>query len=116
MTKMTKQATLELLQKQLPGFYSVTQVIEVINNIEDGGSFDEDQLETLIDKVTQKVENRLNRMGSDDFVQLDTAEFELNGNEISVTDIEVNTDTIIDEVSDAVRDVLTEFFPAPQEA
>lgn len=113
---MTKSQTVELLKKQLPGFYSVEQVIEMINKIEEGGSFNEDQLEALIDKITVKVENTLNRMCSEDFVQLDTAEFELSGNEISVTDIEVNTDTIIDEVSDTVRDVLTEFFPAPQEA
>lgn len=113
---MTKSQTVELLKKQLPGFYSVEQVIEMIDKIEDSRSFDENQLEALIDKITVKVENTLNRMSSDDFVQLDTAELELSGNEISVTDIEVNTDTIIDEVSDAVRGVLTDFFPAPQEA
>ena len=113
---MTKSQTVELLKKQLPGFYSVEQVIEMIDKIEDGGSFDADQLETLIDKITTKVENRLNRMCSEDFVELDTAELELNGNEISVTDIEINTDTIIDEVSDAVSDALHDFFPAPQEA
>ena len=113
---MTKSQTVELLKKQLPGFYSVEQVIEMINKIEDGGSLDEEKLQVLIDRVTTKVENALNRMCSDDFVQLDTAEFELSGNEINVTDIEVNTDTIIDEVSDAVSDALHDFFPAPQEA
>ena len=113
---MTKSQTVELLQKQLPGFYSVEQVIEMINKIEDGGSFDADQLEELIDKITDKVETALNRMDSSDFVQLDTAEFELCGNEISVTEIDVDTSNIIDEVSDAVRKAVTDFFPAPQEA
>ena len=113
---MTKSQTVELLKKQLPGFYSVEQVIEMINKIEDGGSLDEEKLQILIDKITTKVENSLNRMCSEDFVDLDSAELELNGNEISVTSIEVNTDTIIDEVSDAVRGVLMDFFPAPQEA
>lgn len=112
---MTKSQTVELLKKQLPGFYSVEQVIEMINKIEDGGSIDEEKLQILIDKVTTKVENALNRMCSEDFVDLDSAELELSGNEISVTSIEVNTDTIIDEVSDAVSDALHDFFPAPQE-
>ena len=113
---MTKSQTVELLKKQLPGFYSVEQVIEMINKIEEGGSFNEDQLETLIEKVTQKVENKLNRMCSEDFVDLDSAQLELNGNEITVTEIDVMTENIIEEVSDAVRDTLTEFFPATQEA
>ena len=116
---MTKSQTVELLKKQLPGFYSVEQVIEMIDKIEEDSqaqAYNENQIEALIDKITQKVENALNRMCSDDFVQLDTAEFELSGNEINVTDIEVNTDTIIDEVSDAVSDALHDFFPAPQEA
>lgn len=112
----TKQATVELLLKQLPGFYSVEQVIKLIQSIEDGGSLDEEKLQILIDKVTTKVENALNRMCSEDFVDLDSAQLELNGNEVTVTDIEVNTDTIIDEVSDALSDALHDFFPAPQEA
>ena len=112
---MTKSQTVELLKKQLPGFYSVEQVIEMINKIEDGGSLDEEKLQILIDKITTKIENRLDRMCSEDFVDLDSAQFDLNGNEISVTEIEVNTDTIIDEVSDAVSDALHDFFPAPKE-
>lgn len=112
---MTKQMTVELLQKQLPGFYSVEQVIEMINNIEDGGSLDEEKLQVLIDKITDKVESKLDRMYSEDFVDLDSAQLELNGNEITVTEIEVNTSNIIDEVSDAISDALHDFFPAPKE-
>jgi len=32
---MTKQQTVELLKQQLPGFYSVEQVIKMIDDIED---------------------------------------------------------------------------------
>ncbi len=31
---MNKQQTIELLQQQLPGFYSVEQVIKLINDID----------------------------------------------------------------------------------
>jgi translation initiation factor RLI1 len=53
---MNKQQTIELLSKQLPGFYSVEQVIELIKNIEESGptltkaSYDE-LVETLIDNI-----------------------------------------------------------------
>lgn len=112
---MTKKQTVELLQQQLPGFYSVEQVINLINGIEESSSFDVDQLEDIIMKISDRVETSLNRMSSDDFVDLGSAEFELNGNEISLYAVETNTSSIIDEVEEAVRETLTDFFPAPSE-
>jgi hypothetical protein len=53
---MNKQQTIELLSKQLPGFYSVEQVIEMIKNIEESGpsltraSFEE-LVETIVDQI-----------------------------------------------------------------
>lgn len=111
---MTKQKTVELLQQQLPGFYSVQQVIELVNNIEDGGSFDEEKMDELKDLISTKVRSALERMNSGDIVDFDSAELELNGNEVSVCDISVNEETIIDEVNDAVDTAFEKFFQ-PQE-
>ena len=111
---MTKQMTVELLQKQLPGFYSVQQVIELVNNIEDGGSFDEEKMDELKDLISTKVRTALERMNGGDIVDFDSAELELNGNEVSVYDISVNQDSIIDEVNDAVDKAFEKFFQ-PQE-
>lgn len=114
MQKLTKQATLELLQKQLPGFYSVNQVINLIEGIEDGGSFDEEKMDELKDLISTKVQTALERMNSGDIVDFDSAELELNGNEVSVYDISVNEVTIIEEVNDAVDKAFEKFFQ-PQE-
>ena len=111
---MTKQKTVELLQQQLPGFYSVQQVIELVNNIEDGGSFDEEKVDELKDLISTKVRSALERLNSSDWVDFDSAELELNGNEVSVYDISVNEDSIIDEVNDAVDKAFEKFFQ-PQE-
>ena len=107
---MTKQATVELLQKQLPGFYSVDQVIKIINDIEDGGAFDEEKIDDLKDLIDTKVRATLERLNSSDWVDFDSAELELNGNEVSVYDISVNEDSIIDEVNDAVDAAFDQFF------
>jgi hypothetical protein len=113
---MTKTQTVELLQQQLPGFYSVEQVIKLINDIDDeGGSFDAEKLERLIERVEDEVDSRLNRMDSSDLVDFGSAEFELNGNEISLQCVEVDASNIVEEVSDVVRNVLADFFPAPSE-
>ena len=101
---MTKQQTVELLQKQLPGFYSVEQVINIVNGIEEGSSdFDKEKMDELKDAIDTKVRLYLGRLNGDDIADYDSAELELNGNEISVYNIDVNTDSIIDEVNDAVE-------------
>ena len=113
---MTKQQTVELLQKQLPGFYSVEQVIKIINDIEDGQSFDGEQIYDLVETIREKVENRLRRLDSSDIVEFDTAEFELNGNEISLYTVDVASVSIADEAAIAAEEAIKEFFKTPQEA
>ena len=114
---MTKQQTVELLQKQLPGFYSVNQVIDLINGIEEDTqalAYNEDAMDELKDLICTKVRATLERLNSSDWVDFDSAELELNGNEVSVYDISVNEDSIIDEVNDAVDSAFEKFFQ-PQE-
>ena len=107
---MTKQQTVELLQKQLPGFYSVEQVIEMINGIEDGGSFDEDKMDELKELIDTKVRTYLERMNGDDVVDFDSVELEMSGREVSVYGIDVNVDTILQEVNDGVDKAFEQFF------
>ena len=90
---MTKQQTVELLQKQLPGFYSVDQVIKMINDIEEDGqaqAYNENQLDDLVETIREKVGSRLRRLDS--------------------------SDVIADEAADAAEDAIKEFFKTPQEA
>ena len=105
---MTKQQTVELLQKQLPGFYSVEQVIELINKIEEpaqssaSSTMTQDKYYDFMEAIESKLESRLSRLDTDDVVDTGSAEFELNGNEISLYSVDVNTSTIVDEVKEAV--------------
>lgn len=113
---MTKMQTVELLKKQLPAFYSADQVIKMINDIEDvNQAYDENQIEGLIDKIASKVEKALNNMYIEDFVDTSSAEFSLNGNEIQLDSVDANRDQIAEEVVEAVRNVLLDFFPAPKQ-
>jgi len=117
---MTKSQTVELLKKQLPGFYSVQQVIEMIEKIEEVDpmqqpSLSADHVEDLIELIRGKVVNRLSNLRSDDVFESDTAEFSLSGNEIMLDSVDVNYDGITDEVMDVVEDVVHDFFPAQKE-
>lgn len=111
---MTKMQTVELLQKQLPGFYSVEQVIKMINDIDDADdqsqAYNENQLEELVDAIRDKISTRLRHLDSSDVVEFDTAEFELNGNEISLYNVDFASDSVADEAAEAAEKALQEYF------
>jgi len=112
---MNKQQTIELLQQQLPGFYSVEQVIKLINDIDVDEtsqstaplSLTEDQLGDIDEQIHHAIERCMGNMYSDDLVNVDSAEFSLSGNEIQLDSVDVNTDEIADNINDAVVDVLS---------
>jgi hypothetical protein len=109
---MNKKQTVELLKQQLPGFYSLEQVIGIINGIEEGRSFNPEE---LIEKISRKVETALLRMDTEDLVDTGSAEFELHGNEINLERVDVNVEDILEEVREVITEVVTDYFPAPSE-
>jgi len=105
---MTKQQTVELLKQQLPGFYSVDQVINIINGIEDNSqtSLDEDQLENIADDIYDNVRKALGSMYSGDLVDKDSAEFSLYDKTIELDSVDVDKDSIADTVITEVKKVM----------
>ena len=87
---MTKNQTIDLLKNQLPGFYSVEQVINLIEKIEEGSSrrITTNDIEQAIDKVIRWVEHN-----ERDLLDLDSAELEMDySNRIEVVGVPINTD------------------------
>ena len=113
---MTKQQTIDLLKAQLPGFYSVEQVIDLISKIEEPQAQAPVNLYDLIEQVCQKVSRRLSNANSCDLVDLSSAEFELSyDNRIELSNVEVYTDSIIEDyVQPALESVLHDLFPTPE--
>ncbi len=109
---MTKQQTVELLKQQLPGFYSVEQVIKMIDDIEDNSqtSLDEDQLEEIADDIYDEIRNTLRHMSTSDIVDTDTAEFSLYDKTIELDDVDIDKDSIVDTVIEQVKKVMWDKF------
>ena len=89
---MTKAETLAALKNQLDSFYSLEQVIKIIEGIDpDPGT--STLTEELCDTIMGSIENCFDRCGSD-FIDLHTAEFELGYDgksiELSTVDLDVN--------------------------
>lgn len=99
---MTKKETVELLQKQLPGFYSVEQVIKMINDIEDGEGtpvgFDSGAIAKLAENIADEIYNEGTNI-------LDDYDLEMSYREVEVSSIDLNQD----KMSRIIRDGIAEY-------
>jgi hypothetical protein len=95
---MTKQQTVELLGKQLPGFYSVEQVINLINDIEESDSFEitDEMVRTLSSNISEALENE----GTD---IVDDYTLSMNYKEVELDSIDLNESKIRAAVQDALE-------------
>ena len=108
---MTKQATVELLKQQLPGFYSAEQVINIINDIEDSSeTLNEDQLESIADTIYDEVRDALGKMYTNDIIDTDSAEFSLYNKTIELDSVDIDKDSIADTVIEEVKKVMWDKF------
>ena len=89
---MTKAQTLAALGNQLDSFYSLEQVIKIVESIEEGSSrkITTNDIQKAIDKSISWIDNN-----ERDVVDLDSAEFELTyNNQIECVGIQINTESI----------------------
>ncbi len=87
---MTKQATIDLLKQQLPGFYSAEQVIEMISKIEpevleayEFIQFTEEQMTVLVGNVVDEIRDQGLDLISDYELSMSYREVELDSIDIS---------------------------------
>lgn len=104
------------VQSAFPSLFTKEDVLKVLRELQDDLDFeDEDsefltqeQLDGLREDICNQVETKLENLYSDDVVDLDSAEFEINGDRLSVTSIEINTSSLVDEISDVIEKVFND--------
>jgi hypothetical protein len=98
MIKMNKQQTIETLQKQLPSFYSLEQVISIINGIEDNNTLNDDSIQMIIKKISRSLHE------SSELIDHGSAEFELDyNNTIQLSNVDVDIEYILDIVTEELN-------------
>lgn len=108
---MTKNQTIELLKKQLPGYYSPEQVISLIEGIKEESPVSEGMLQALVVQVKTCVRDILGDLDSDTIVDMKSATFELlNGNEIVLDSVDIDVDTTIKTMENELSELIVEFF------
>ena len=87
---MTKAETITALGNQMSSFYSLEQVINIVNNIDEKGGISKEVLERIVDNIMSSLEQDV-----DHFVCKEDCEFELTyDRRIDLTDIPVDFDYI----------------------
>lgn len=112
---MTKQQTIELLQKQMPSFYSLEQVISIISDIEDPEPKSTTVMpwsvfEKIGDDIQNNVSRKLSTANFDEIIDTDSVEFDLyNGNTIQLYSVDVHYDDISEMVTDIAGNVIKQY-------
>jgi hypothetical protein len=109
---MNKQQTIELLKQQLPGFYSVEQVINIINDVDTGSSgLSEEKLTEISESIYDVVEKKMREVDASDVVDFSSAEFSIEyDNRVALEAIDISSDTIAEMIANDVKDYLKDFF------
>ena len=97
------QEMIDGVRNSISTIFSKEDVLNILNRIEkgsEGNEFTEEQMEELIDHVR----SGLQYVDTDDMVDYDSAEFEIgDGNVIELKDINIDTNSIEDEVEESIR-------------
>lgn len=95
---MTRTQTIDLLKSQLPGFYSVEQVINLIEKLDDAPAVTPEVAKRIGDNIISALEQHPGIV-DEDSIEL---EFGHNGRTIEVSNVQIDYD--------AIRDIIAEEF------
>lgn len=111
----SKNETIELLEKQLPGFYSVDQVIELIKGIEAEEGNAPFDIQALVEVIAEHINNQIGGMNSDNACDFSSAEFSLSGNYIELDCVDLEARNISSEAVDGLEHVIEDFLKGTKE-
>ena len=110
------QQAVASVENAFPSIYTKDDVIKLLNSIEiqapepKSGILTQTQIEDLCSRIFDQVKENADGLDSSDVVDTDSAEFELYGNEISVTSVDIDTRMIARNVTDGIGDIIETFF------
>lgn len=98
-SKRTVNETVELVKESVSSIFTKEDVLNLLANIESSGTLDR----AMVDRLLELIEDNLRNVDGEDMIDKSTAEFSLNGNEIELEGVELDTTYVFDEVENAVN-------------
>lgn len=94
---MNKQQTIELLQKQIPSFYSLEQVIKIISDIEEEKAYVKVGIsDELIDSISEYV-------ADEGLALIEEYDLEMSYKEVELSSVEIDISVIKRAVRSAIN-------------
>jgi len=114
--KISKQELLDVLSAQNDCYYSLAQVVEMIKKIEDPKPVLSSKVQvtaegydSFLDAVRERFEANFGGHNGGRFIDLDTAEFSLNGNRVELDSVDLNADEVVDTAVECLENVLIQY-------
>ena len=106
MTKIKLTEAKELLNNNISSIYTKQDVLDLLDRLDMGSNID--NITEIFKKIKEEFSNDLTHV-LERIVDKDDITLELNGNEIYVDDIEINTSVIEDVLSDVLESLEADF-------
>ena len=114
--KVSKQELLDVLSAQNDCYYSLAQVVDMIKKIEDPKPVLSSKVQVtaegydnFLDAVRERFEANFGGHNGGRFIDLDTAEFSLNGNRVELDSVDLNADEVVDTAVECLENVLIQY-------
>lgn len=115
--KISKEELLDVLSNQKDCYYSLAQVVDMIKSIEDPKpvlyskvQVTAEGYDSFLDCVRDRFEaNFAGHGGTNRFIDLDTADFSLNGNRVELDSVELDADEVVDTAMECLENVLIQY-------
>lgn len=115
----TKEGLLDDLSSQRDCYYSLSQVVDMIKNLEDPKPEPvtpgqimllQSDYDNFLDQVRERLEANFSGSGKyDKFVDIDSAEFSINGNCIELDSVDLDSDEVVDTTMECLENVLIKY-------
>ena len=114
--KISKQELLDVLSAQNDCYYSLAQVVDMINKIEDPKPVLSSKVQvtaegydSFLDSVRERFEANFGGHNGGRFIDLDTADFSLNGNRVELDSVDLDADEVVDTAVECLENVLIQY-------
>jgi hypothetical protein len=100
---MNKKELINEITEHFPSVYTKDDVVKLINLLDDT------QQKIDIEELKRRLRNKIERLRSEDVVDYSTAELSMNyDNRVELEGIEVQNDTIMDEIEETIDEYFDE--------
>lgn len=114
--KISKEELLDVLSAQNDCYYSLAQVVEMIKKIEDPKPVLSSKVQvtaegydSFLDAVRERFEANFGGHNGGRFIDLDTADFSLNGNRVELDSVDLDADEVVDTAVECLENVLIQY-------